>query len=89
MVRPEEVEHAISSIHFMKAPRIDAMNSYFFKVARPIIKHDVINVLLKIFENSMMYRPANVTSITPFPKKLMLAKLDNLDPFLIVAFSIR
>ncbi|XP_058754826.1 uncharacterized protein LOC131627957 [Vicia villosa] len=67
-VTVQEVEDALKGIGDTKSPGIDGYGAYFFKACWGIIKYDVLAAIYEFFDEGMMYRNFNRTTVTLIPK---------------------
>ncbi|XP_021766230.1 uncharacterized protein LOC110730713 [Chenopodium quinoa] len=67
-VSHSEIDSALKSIDNSKAPGIDGFNSFFFKKVWHVSKDDIYASVLDFFENGVLQRQWNCTSITLVPK---------------------
>nr|XP_009763385.1 PREDICTED: uncharacterized protein LOC104215309 [Nicotiana sylvestris]XP_016465127.1 PREDICTED: uncharacterized protein LOC107788003 [Nicotiana tabacum] len=64
----EDVMKALQEIGDSKAPSGDGFNAYFYKKTWHIIGKDITKAVLEFFNEGLMYKPVNSTTVTLIPK---------------------
>lgn len=68
MVTTDEIEEVILKGNIDKALSVDGFNMGFYKACLGIIKEDVINAIIDVFQSGKVLRQVNITSISLVPK---------------------
>ncbi|XP_021744067.1 uncharacterized protein LOC110710117 [Chenopodium quinoa] len=83
LIRPishAEIDAGLKGIDNTKAPGIDGFNSYFFKRAWHIVKDDIYASVINFFNNGILPRQWNCTTITLVPKVLSASHVKDFRP---------
>lgn len=75
-----EIDYALRSLHKESAPRPDGLNSLFFCKVWMLIHEDVYQAIKLFFENLIIVKGVNYTSITLLPKSLHVTSITQYRP---------
>ncbi|XP_019265288.1 PREDICTED: uncharacterized protein LOC109242864 [Nicotiana attenuata] len=64
----EDAMKALQGIGDSKAPSGDGFNAYFYKKTWHIVGKDITKAVLKFFDEGLMYKPINSTTVTLIQK---------------------